>query len=476
MGAKTSVPSPKDIEHNDSLRELEIRIKTAEATTKKAEARVKEAEAKANEAEAKANEAKAKANEAKAKANKAKAIAKAKEVFVTIPYFLACDYFFRGTRQGRKLLVKSVLFSTRFKPPIPNLSPTRFISHSSRENVVRHSLSSSVPTMIIGPTGCGKSVLLAEIQRDFILKSKNIFGLSKPSVFLALKNIGKIEGTNKLNADIDGNEALLHATHKLCIAIGYPRRLPLISRFFDRVTQFKVVNTSYVLQRQIQEALSILFESMADSGGLIIVDDVLELLRDDRLKKSGGDRIFYHFATLIVSYMVNFSQVKGAFAGSSNFLNDEFSKTVACDFRWHREYISDLPEKDLLDFLTRQDRLNLKESVAKIIVEKCGTRFRIINTALLSSSTDDDILKNVDNLYKDANQQLEAFLQLAVEYDKIPKLLRDMLVEKQHLSSLPEKLQRQELISKLFYVGPGSELTFQNKIMENLVQLKFSPK
>jgi hypothetical protein len=63
---------------------------------------------------------------------------------------------------------------------------------------------------------------------------------------------------------------------------------------------------------------------MADSGGLIVVDEVFDLLRDDRLKKVGGDQIFSDFATLVVSYMVNFSQVKGAFAGSSDFLNNEF--------------------------------------------------------------------------------------------------------------------------------------------------------
>ena len=44
---------------------------------------------------------------------------------------------------------------------------------------------------------------------------------------------------------------------------GYPLRPPLISRFFDRVIKLKVAGTevslgsSYVLQRQIQEDLSI---------------------------------------------------------------------------------------------------------------------------------------------------------------------------------------------------------------------------
>jgi hypothetical protein len=185
---------------------------------------------------------------------------------------------------------------------------------------------------------------------------------------------------------------------------------------------------------------------MADSGGLIIVDEVLDLLRDDRLKKSGGDRIFNHLATLIVSYMVNFSQVKGAFAGSSNFLNEEFDKTVACDFRWHKEYISDLPEAYLLDYFTKTNGLEL--SVAESIVKRCGTRFRIINDAMLSSSTDDNIEENITNLYKETAKQLETFLQLDDKYE-IPKILEYMLDEKKkkmHLSDLHENLQRQERI------------------------------
>jgi len=336
--------------------------------------------------------------------------------------------------------------------------------------------------MIVGPTGCGKSTLLAQIQRNFILTNRNIFGLSKPSVFISLRNIGKIENTEALDTDINGREALRNAANKVCSAIGYPLHPPFISRFFDSVEKLKVgdtevsVRSSYVLQEKIQEALSILFESMADSGGLVIVDEVLDLLRDDRLKKSGGDRIFNHLATLIVSYMVNFSQVKGAFAGSSNFLNEEFDKTVACDFRWHKEYISDLPETYLLDYFTKTNGLEL--SVAESIVKSCGTRFRIINDAMLSSSTDDNIEENITNLYKETAKQLETFLQLDDKYE-IPKILEYMLDKKEkkmHLSDLHENLQRQERISKFFYVGPGSELYFENKIIKNLVRLKFSSK
>ena len=81
-------------------------------------------------------------------------------------------------------------------------------------------------------------------------------------------------------------------------------------------------------------------------------------------------------------------------------------------------------------------------------------------------------------MYKEAAKQLETFLQLDDKYE-IPKLLSNMLVEKEkktNLSDLHENLQRQERISKLFYVGPGSELNFQNKIIENLVRFKFSSK
>ena len=105
-------------------------------------------------------------------------------------------------------------------------------------------------------------------------------------------------------------------------------------------------------------------------------------------------------ATLIVSYVVDFSQAKGAFAGSSNFLNEEFSKTVACDFRWHYEYISDLPVTYLLDYFTNTNRLNLNVNVAEFIVEVRLAFSNYIDIALLASSTDDNIKQNVNILYK----------------------------------------------------------------------------
>jgi hypothetical protein len=142
MGAKPSITSPKNIKHSDSLRELEIRIKTMEAI--EAEAKAEEAIANTQEAIAKA-EASVKVAKASVKVAKENTkVAKVKTglvyLFVAIPPFLACDYFFRGTRQGRKLLVKCFLFSTRFKISFSNWSPTRLISHPSRENVVRKSI------------------------------------------------------------------------------------------------------------------------------------------------------------------------------------------------------------------------------------------------------------------------------------------------------------------------------------------------
>jgi len=82
MGAKPSITNPKDIKHTDSLRELEIRIKTAEAQAAEEKAQV-----------AKENTIVAKENTKVAKVKTGLVY-----LFVAIPPFLACDYFFRGTR------------------------------------------------------------------------------------------------------------------------------------------------------------------------------------------------------------------------------------------------------------------------------------------------------------------------------------------------------------------------------------------
>jgi hypothetical protein len=76
---------------------------------------------------------------------------------------------------------------------------------------------------------------------------------------------------------------------------------------------------------------------MAESGGLIIIDEVLDLMRDDRLKYSGGERIFNHLATLIVTNMVNFSKVKGHLLVVRTFFVTNFPKLwhVTSDGIWN---------------------------------------------------------------------------------------------------------------------------------------------
>jgi hypothetical protein len=85
MGAKPSITNPKDIKHTDSLRELEIRIKTAEAQAAEEKAQV----AKENAIVAKENTKVAKENTKVAKVKTGLLY-----LFVAIPPFLALITFF----------------------------------------------------------------------------------------------------------------------------------------------------------------------------------------------------------------------------------------------------------------------------------------------------------------------------------------------------------------------------------------------
>ena len=466
MGSNQSSSRPEDAKFKNSIQELELQMKRDEAKYAK---KIQDIDVQRKLAEADAS---------KHKADASKNDRKILLFFsVAVPVFLTCDYFFRGTRQGRKILVKSFLYSTCYKFSKPSHHPSRLISHPSREKVLRATLSNSLPTMIIGPTGSGKSTLLSQIQEKFRQENRNVFGIPKPSVFINLRFIGDIKSSKSKTdtTDADGR-AIFKAAKNLFRTIGYPLLPPIISRF--GMTIFKLLGsevnlspTETMIVDQMEDALTILFECMADLGGLVIIDEVLDLLRDDRLKKSGGYQIFMHLTTLIVIYMVNFAQVKGAIAGSSNFLSQEFSKTVASGFRWHKEYISDLPDASVLAYLTASDGLNLPMHVAELIVEKCGTRFRIMNNLAQSHAMGSDIHKSVDVMYGDAKGELIAFVSLAAEYPGILSVLRDMCAGKEvFLTDLPEQLRKVERISKVFYVGTASKLSFQSKIIENLVR------
>jgi hypothetical protein len=136
------------------------------------------------------------------------------------------------------------------------------------------------------------------------------------------------------------------------------------------------------------------------------------------------------------------------------------------------EYISDLPDETLVTYLTKEDGFKLTKTFSEFLIAQCGTRFRILHNVLESNSNEADRREMINQLYGLAAFQLNEFLKLTGEYPEIVKFLSDLCVEKQHLSKLPEKLQRQESISKVLYVGPNPEVTFQNKIIENLVRLR----
>jgi hypothetical protein len=74
---------------------------------------------------------------------------------------------------------------------------------------------------------------------------------------------------------------------------------------------------------------------MKESKGIILIDELVDLMHNERVAKSGGRKLFEHLTNLIVIYMVNYSKVRGAVACNSNLLLKEFLKSVALHSRWH---------------------------------------------------------------------------------------------------------------------------------------------
>jgi len=386
-------------------------------------------------------------------------------VFETVCLTLAMDHLFRGTRYGRKFCVKLRL----------NLSPSRFfdrtlvtktiIKDKAREAVIDKCVHMRLPSILIGPSGCGKSTLLMQIINRVKFTQKNFFLLPRLTAFVSLRNISSV--TSKASSDREIAKNMHQAATNLFNSIGYPVNISMVNRMsikrFSMLGSKIDITVDETLTNRMKEALEILFECLNEARGFIVLDEVHDLIRNDRLAQSGGREVFHYLVYLLVIHIVNTQRVQGVLAGSSNYLLKELNKTVVGP-RLYFTYIQDFDKSLVLSYL--ENSLHIPADAATHIIDKFGTRLRLLDRCVrISNLAEAQLEVTAQDIA--ADELVKDFYALS---DKLPELLITMknIVDgnSMYVEDLPKDLQLVDYIGKILYVGPGSQIYFQNKVIE----------
>lgn len=307
----------------------------------------------------------------------------------------------------------------------------------------------------------------------FRKNSRNRFNICKPAVMVSLRSMGDLEK----KSDNQGEDDLKITASKVFRAIGYPKNTSLLSQLTERIVDIKTSDVELKLKScerttsKVNEAFDLLFESLSESNGFAAIDEVQDLIRNDRLAQVGGQVIFRNLARLAVDYAVNLPTMQVAFAGSSNFLLFEFNRTVLGGERLNMKYVEDIQGDLVVKYLVEE--CNVPKERAADLVEQCGLRLRLI----LKCAFEERYLRQLDVINKVSLEHLKIFYKFVEKHhelhDALTKIAKGEIIT---LHDIPKELWQIEKFSYIIYVGIGSQLFFQNQIIEKLWEVHFQNK
>jgi hypothetical protein len=249
------------------------------------------------------------------------------------------------------------------------------------------------PTLVLGPTGCGKTTLLSRLVRDNASTAQ-----PAPVVFVRFRLPSSTRAVSDAAEGIAQKEMLDAAASQLFAQIGYPMRASILGGIFERGFSLRGERSHAVLatpsRTRLLSALTMLFsvceqlnsERLARgmppdvAAPLLIFDEAHDLIKDARLKCAGGDRVFETLGTLLVAYGVDRQAVRAVVAGSSAELADTFARVSPAHGGRLRYYELLDPPADVVSAALRER--GYSESETSGLIALCGTRLRLLGVPL----------------------------------------------------------------------------------------------
>ena len=374
MGAGASSP-----EH--AAAEVALLKARAAAVTRRAEADVAATQTRA-EADAAASHARAQADVVRTRALRA-----ALALGATAALVLAADVCVHESPMFIRRRMLRVLRACRLPPSVPAARPPLLPVPQAPL------LLSFLPTMLLGPTGCGKSSLLAELARATVSAP-----VPAPVVLVRLR-LPSSEREGLPSSASTAKVLMDSAAAQLYEQIGFPRRRSLLgallSRGFTLQGQHHQAElTAPASGPRIIQALTMLFDvcaqlhaervaaglSVTDAAPVLLFDEVQDLIKDERLARAGGRDVFNLLGAQLIAHCVDRQEVRAAVAGSSAAL--DFAFAAASPARGNRWTYYDLRDPSPETVVTALQARGYTAHEAQDMVALCGTRLRLLQRPL----------------------------------------------------------------------------------------------
>lgn len=202
--------------------------------------------------------------------------------------------------------------------------------------------------VMLGPTGCGKSTMLASMADDLLARRV-------PTVLIRVRNppddktaASSAAYTTEEGQRVATGRARMDRTSKyICEQIGYPYRQSLLARMSGAQWSFSIgeiihgtVPPVLPSATRLQCALQALFDvcselckerekqgiPVPDALPVIMIDEVQGLVKDLRLAAAGGREIFSLLGGLAVAHCVDRKSTRVALTCSSAYLLREYAE------------------------------------------------------------------------------------------------------------------------------------------------------
>ncbi len=379
--------------------------------------------------------------------------------------YLAYDEFIHSkvfVRWRMKLILRA-------GPPDAALAPA--VPESRRFALAEPMLVAGLPLLVLGPSGSGKSSLMAKMARD--LKAKKV-----PVAYFSTRTAIEEKPNGQ---ELSGGQALILVAHKFCEAVGYPERPSLLSQWKVKIATVNVptgpaqVSVVYEAVNQFAAAISELFavcaELRVEEGTVpfIVLDEFHDLM-SERLRKVGGENLFALVANNALAYCLHREKVELIAAGSGSELATSLGELTKLRGNRVRIFFTDDPTEEAI--AARFKAQGYSDATAQRIISSCGTRLRVLKPFLTpdSSLTEAQVAVELNNIKERAISSVRSLLRRAqvAEVSKelvaiLDKLGKDELVV---LADLPPVLLS-AFPNDVLYQGDEERVMFQSHPVKN---------